>query len=462
MIVKNGNVALPGRKDLQKLDLKIDQGKIVQIGENLSGDNVINAEGLLIFPGAIDSHVHFDEPGFTEREDFYHGSCAAVSGGVTTVIDMPCTSIPPVTNLENLKYKLGIVQQKSVVDFGFFGGVSGQCFNDGFQKNMTGLADYVLGYKTYFISGMESFSRLDFAQFRQVLRVAKELNRPVLLHAEDYETVIAAEAQEKTKGSDWLNYYRSRPEAVEIIAVKNAIAVAEEIGADLHIVHIGTAAAAALLAVKAHITGETAPHYLEFSNADLERIGGALKTAPVVKSLGNSDGLWQALIDGPLNFVASDHAPAPASQKNTGSAWDDYSGIPGTGTLFPYMYSEGLVKRKISLDRFLKITAENAARRYGLFDRKGSIEIGKDADLIIVDPEAVWTVQGQKFLSKGKITPFEGMTFQGRIVKTIIRGEVVYGPEEGITAQPGFGNFLRPSNLVKVWEPSQGFDRACP
>ncbi|MCD6440218.1 MAG: amidohydrolase family protein [Candidatus Marinimicrobia bacterium] len=442
MIIKNGSIAFSTRKDFQKLDLKIDQGKIVQIGEDFSGDNVTNAEGLLIFPGAIDPHVHFDEPGFTEREDFYHGSCAAISGGVTTVVDMPCTSIPPVINLENLKHKLAIVKQRSVVDFGFFGGVSGQCFDVDFRKNMTDLADYVLGYKTYFISGMESFARLGFAQLRQVLSVARELNRPVLLHAEDYETVIAAEALEKAKGSDWVNYYHSRPEAAELIAIKNAVEIAAEVGADLHIVHVGTAAAAALLASKAHITGETAPHYLEFSNADLKRIGGALKTAPVVKSPGNSDGLWQALIDGPLSFVASDHAPAPANQKNTGSAWDDYSGIPGTGTLFPYMYSEGLVKRKIRLDRFLKITAENAAGRYGLFDRKGSIAVGKDADLILVDPQADWMVAGRDFYSKGKITPFEGMTLQGRVVQTIIRGEVVYDFQTGICAKPGFGRFL--------------------
>ncbi|MFH2026192.1 MAG: amidohydrolase family protein, partial [bacterium] len=140
--------------------------------------------------------------------------------------------------------------------------------------------------------------------------------------------------------------------------------------------------------------------------------------------------------------VASDHAPVPASQKDTGSAWDDYSGIPGTGTLLPYMYSEGFVKRKINLNRFLQIISENAARRYGLFDRKGSIEIGKDADLVLVDPNANWTVKGQDFFSKGKITPFEGMTFQGRIIKTVVRGEVVYDYQRGMCVKPGFGRFL--------------------
>ena len=443
MIVKNGNVALPGRKDFQQLDLNIDQGKIAQIGEGLSGNNIINAKGLLIFPGAIDPHVHFNEPGFTDREDFYHGSCAAASGGVTTVIDMPCTSVPPVTNLENLKHKLDIISKKSVVDFGFFGGVSGQCFDSDFQKDMTDLAEYVLGYKTYFISGMESFDKLDFDQFRQVLRVAKGLNRPVLLHAEDYEIVTAAEAIEKAKGSDWRNYYNSRPESAEFTAIKNAVEIAAEVGTDLHIVHIGTAKAAELRVDKNRISGETEPHYLAFSLDDLERIGGALKTTPVVKSPGNADGLWQALVNGVLDFVASDHAPAPMSQKNTGSAWNDYSGIPGSETLFPYMYSEGFVKRNVSLDRFLKIVSENAARRYGLFDRKGSIEVGKDADLVLIDPKVNWTVRGQKFLSKSKITPFEGMTFQGRAVKTMLRGKVIYDYQEGILANHGYGEYLK-------------------
>lgn len=443
MIIKNGNIAFSGERKFHTRDLNIEQGKIVEIGSNLASDSTLDVDGLLIFPGAIDPHVHFNEPGYTDREDFYHGSCAAASGGVTTVIDMPCTSIPPMTNLKNLKHKLDIVSKKSVVDFGFFGGVSGQCFDKDFQKDMTELAPHVLGFKTYFISGMESFTRLNFNQFQKVLEVAKELHRPVLLHAEDCDTVTAAEKVERLKGSDWQNYYRSRPEMAEIIAVRQAVDIVEEVGADLHIVHIGTAGAARLLSGKKYITGETAPHYLEFSFDDLERIGGALKTAPVVKNPGNAEGLWQALIDGTLDFAASDHAPAPASQKNTGSAWADYSGIPGTGTLFLYLYSEGFIKRKIDLDRFLKIISENAARRYGLYNHKGSIEIGKDADLVLVDPNQSWIVQGWKFLSKGKITPFEGMQFQGKVVKTIVRGELVFDSQKGICAEPGFGHFLK-------------------
>ena len=442
MIIKNAKLALPNENEFKSLDIKIKKGKIFQIGRNLSGENEIDATGMILFPGAIDPHVHFDEPGYTQREDFYHGSCAAISGGVTTVIDMPCTSIPPVTNLVNLKNKLNIIKNKSVVDFGLFGGVSKQSYNN-FENNMIELAEFVLGFKTYFISGMETFQRLNYTQFLKVLQFSNKINRPILLHAEDYDHIQKTEKIERKKGSQWINYYNSRPEIVEILAVKNAVALAEQSNANLHIVHLGTSKAAELLSGKERISGETAPHYLEFNFDDLERIGGALKTTPVVKKKGNSKKLWQLLNDGIINFVASDHAPASANEKNTNSAWDDYSGIPGSGTLFPYLYSEGFVKRKIKLDRFLKIVSEKAAKRYGIFDMKGSIEIGKDADLILLDPNKKWKVKGEKFYSKGKITPFENKIFQGRVIKTILRGKVVYDVKKGIVQNPGFGKYLK-------------------
>ncbi len=442
LIIKNSQIAFSNESDLKPLDVKIQEGKISQIGDSLSGENEIDATGLILFPGAIDPHVHFDEPGYTHREDFYHGSCAAASGGITTVIDMPCTSIPPVTNLENLKNKLKIIQKKSVVDFGLFGGVSGQSFEN-YENNMNELSEYVLGFKTYFISGMETFSRLDYSQFLKVLQFSNRVHRPILLHAEDYNFVKKEESLEKKNGSDWINYYNSRPENAEILAVKSAVKLAEQANANLHIVHIGTAEAGELLSDKEKITGETAPHYLKFNLDDLRKIGGALKTAPVVKKKGNSDKLWKLLIKGTIDFVASDHAPAPVENKNAKSVWDIYSGIPGAGTLFPYLYSEGFIKREIKLDKFLKIVSENAAKRYGFFDRKGSIEVGKDADLILLDPSKKWTVKGEKFYSKGKITPFENKTFQGRIIKTIIRGKVVYDIEKGIVQKAGFGEYLK-------------------
>ncbi|MDD3095601.1 MAG: amidohydrolase family protein [Candidatus Neomarinimicrobiota bacterium] len=445
MIIKNANIALPGRNDFVPLDIEIQEGKILRTGADLSGDEILDAAGLQVFPGAVDSHVHFNEPGYTEREDFYHGSAAAASGGVTTLIDMPCTSLPPLIDKKALDSKLDIVKKHALIDFGFFGGVSAKSFFGDWKNNMKDMAADVMGFKTYFLSGMESFPQLSPLQFEQVLRVAQSLGRPVLLHAEDPALVEKFTKREQAKGDSWLHYYRSRPEKAEFRAVKKAIKAARRNSADLHIVHVGTGKAAKILRRYAHVSGETAPHYLAFDIRDLERIGAALKTNPVVKKPANKNILWRCLQNGTLDFVASDHAPAPDEMKNTGSVWTDYAGIPGSGTMFPFLYSEALIRRKMPLTRFLQITAENAAKRYGFFDRKGSIEIGKDADLVLVDPKAVLQIRGADFLSKGKITPFEGQVFQGKVIKTIVRGKTVYDADKGVVTDPGYGCFIRPA-----------------
>ncbi len=446
-VIKGGKVALPDVDEFVEVDLRIENEKIAEIGKDLpvGNDEVLDAKGLLVLPGGIDPHVHFNTPGYTDREDFYHGSAFAAQGGITTVIDMPCTSIPPVTDIDSFNRKLEVVSQQSVIDFGFYGGVSAQSFQSGFPKNMESLADHVLGYKTYFISGMETFGRVNHFQFERILQVAKSLGRPVLLHAEDYDFVVHATETAKLLDESPVNYYLSRPELAEILAVASALLIAESVGAPLHIVHIGTARAAELLR-QFDATGETCPHYLQFDVFDLKRVGSPLKTTPPVKLPHNKFGLWHLLAEGVIDFVASDHAPAPKEQKFTGSIWTDYAGIPGTGTLLPYMFSQGLMMARLSLRRFLEVTAESAAKRYGIFDRKGSIEVGKDADLVLIDPNATWKVRGDNFLSKGHITPFEGMELRGKIVKTIVRGRVVFDSEKGILVKPGYGKLLRPSN----------------
>jgi allantoinase len=442
MIIRNGQVALPGAEDLRAVDIRVERGQIVEIGERLGGGEIVDAQGLVILPGGIDPHVHFDDPGYTDREDFSHGSRAAAAGGITTVIDMPCTSVPPVTNRRHLLHKLEAIALKSVVDFGLYAGVSAQSFQEAESRDMEDLAGDVLGFKTYFISGMASFGRLDHYQFERVLARAKELGLPVLLHAEDYDYVSAATAAWAQEGDRPWHYYRSRPEIAEMLAVRAAVELAQETCADLHVVHVGTAAAAEILA-QGGASCETAPHYLAFDVDDFERIGAPLKVTPPVKSAGNKARLWARLAEGTIDFVASDHAPCPAPEKAAGSIWTAYSGIPGSGTLLPFMFSEGYMKGRLSLQGLLQVTSGGAARRYGLWSQKGSIEAGKDADLAWIDPQQSWVVEGSRSYSMGKITPFEGMSLQGRVVKTMLRGQVIYDVEKGIRVPGGYGRMLR-------------------
>ena len=476
MVIRGGAVALPGEAELVRVDLKVIGEQIVGIGRGIApaaDEVVVDAEGLAIFPGAIDPHVHFDTPGFEKREDFLHGSMAAARGGVTTVIDMPCTSLPPVTTVENLKVKLRSIEGTSVVDFALFGGVSGLVVEESIARHMAELAPFVVGFKCYFLSGMETFTRVDHLSFARAVEKAAQVGRPLLLHAEDYDYVTAAtrairdggrgtgaatgggRAVDATgaAGGSWADYVASRPEAAELAAAASALALARGHEASLHVVHVGTSAAAELLAAGG-ATCETCPHYLAFSSADFERLGSALKTAPPVKSPGEAERLWRLLGEGRIAFAASDHAPAPFEEKHTGSVWTDYGGIPGTGTLFPYLYSEGLRTGRLDLARFLEALSGGAAARYGLAARKGSIEVGKDADLAVVDPAASRVVRGAGLLSKGSITPFEGMTLRGEVVKTFVRGRLVWdatrtgavspgGGSLGIAVPPGHGKYLQ-------------------
>jgi len=440
MIIRNGFVALPGEDKLIKKSIIVKDGKIVELGDTPAGDEeIIEAEGFYVLPGVIDAHVHFNTPGFEIREDFYHGSCFAASGGVTTVIDMPCTSLPPVTNLANLKHKLSVVKKQSVVDYAFYGGVNGNDLGN-FRSKMRELAPYVAGFKCYLISSMESFGSVNYEQLEEVLKISKEVGLPVLLHAEDKAFLEEAEARERKRGASAANYYRSRPGLAEIIAVRKAAKLAQKTGGDLHIVHISTSDGA-MAAKRNGASVETCPHYLAFSLVDFGKQGSILKVAPSLK-LGKREKLWKLVRKDVISFITSDHAASRLQDKNTGSVWTDYGGIAGSGMLLPYMYSEGYQKKRIGLRKLVELLCEKPAERYGLSDRKGKIAVGMDADMVIIDPGGEMKVRGADFLSKGRITPFEGEVFKGKILKTLLRGEIIYDAEKGILAQAGSGEFL--------------------
>jgi len=464
VLIREGLLALPGREGLLRADLLVRGERIAAIGQDLpcpEGETTLDARGLLVFPAAIDPHVHFDEPGFTWREDFLHGTAEAARGGVGTIIDMPCTSLPPVTTAEALENKLAAVAGKALVDFAFFGGVSGASVEEALSGSMAALAPKVVGFKSYFISGMESFTSLNHDDFPRVLAEAARLGRPLLLHAEDLDFVRSAEARyAKQRAStgrapSWEDYLSSRGREAELVAVASALALARAAGAAaaLHVVHLGTAEAA-LAIHEAGATCETCAHYLAFTGADYERLGAALKTAPPVKSAADREGLWGHLASGAVDFLASDHAPAPRSEKETGDPLTAYGGIPGTGTGFPFLLSEGYFAGRLALPRFLEASSGAAARRYGLSARKGALAVGMDADFVLVDPSETTVVEGAGLFSLGRVTPFEGMRLKGRVRGTWVRGTRVYdaGADSGIrgptglpssiVASPGHGKFL--------------------
>jgi allantoinase len=438
------------------IDLLAVDGRVERVGPGLDprdADLTVDGEGLVALPGALDPHVHFDEPGFTEREDFAHGTSSALRGGVTTVIDMPCTSLPPVVGPAELHGKLAAIVPRARCDFALFGGVDArrvEARDPSWADDLAALhREGVVAFKAYTVSGMPTYPALGSSALADVLEQAARLGALVALHAEDPELVHALTARLRGSGRvDPGAYADSRPAAAECLAVAGALLLARTTGASLHVVHVASAEAAALVAharaAGADVTAETCPHYLAFTRDDLVRLGAVLKTAPVVKGAADREGLWRLLAEGGVAFVATDHAPCRwPDDKQTGDVWTAYGGVPGTELMLPFLISEGVHRGRLTWERLVEVTSAAAARRYGLWPRKGSLQPGADADLALIDPDLEWTVRGADLASKGRFTPFEGGSFRGRVMKTVLRGRVAYDRATGDEAAPGNGEWVR-------------------
>ena len=454
LVIKDGLISTGNLNETKQVSIYIENEKITKIEENndsIPDDaDVVDASGLLVLPGGIDPHVHFDTPGYESREDFEHGTMAAAAGGVTTIIDMPDTSIPSVTNVENLEKKLGVIRDQAAVDFALWGGVSHNSMIDEYwHDSMAELwEEGVVGFKIYLISGMDTFKELSIIEMGQAMQHATKLGALIGLHAEEKDIVrTRTEELQKQKKNTLQDYYFSRSDPVEKQGVSIGIQLARQTKCPLHIVHVGSASAAEVIArakaMKVDLTAETCPHFLHFTHNDFDKLGSLIKTAPVVKTTMDRDGLWVALEDGTLDFVATDHAPCPLEGKQTGSCWSDYNGLPGVETRMPYLFSLGYMKKRLTLARFIEISSANAAKRFGIYPRKGAIQVGSDADLTLIDPSEIWTIKGDELHSKAKWTPFDGLSINGKILKTILRGKIIFDSEEGLVGPKGFGQWVK-------------------
>lgn len=434
-----------GENTTVETSVTITDGIISAIGESSSKNHPdIDIEAQWLLPGAIDGHVHFDDPGFTHREDFSSGSKAAAAGGVTTIVDMPCTSLPPVTDASSFHNKLQIVAPKAHIDFAFWGGVRGNDFSEAsVRKNLTELRSCgAKSIKTYLISGMDTFSDLAADQLEVVLRIAKSLDLLVGVHAEDRQSICRATTDKLKLNPMPSAYAESRSAKAETLGIETCIALAEKTGARLHVVHL--AAGDGAIAIRnarargVRISAETCPHYLAFTKEeDLEILGGILKTAPVVKSSSDRDELWKAISDGTLEMVATDHAPGKwPEEKKTGNIWTDYGGVPGVETLAPFIISEGVSKGRITLAQAVSLLSSGPARIHSINSRKGAIAVGFDADFMVVDPRHTWIVRASDLYTRQKYTPFDGWQFHGKVIRTYLRGREIYDISRGIVGAP--------------------------
>lgn len=404
---------------------------------------------LLLMPGGIDSHVHFNTPGFEDREDFEHGSLAAAFGGVTTVIDMPCTSLPPVTSVKNLKIKTKAIKGRSWVDYAIWGGVSGNDYKSAEYsvEKIANLVDAgVVGFKAYLISGMPTFTDLTHDQMLDVAIMVKDSNSVLAVHAEDKMTVIQRSIAAQQKGqNDWRAYCEARDDFAEAKAVAKMIGIARRARCQIHIVHLSSNLALEQI-IKAQdeglkVTTETCPHYLYFTKNDFknETISNYLKTAPPVKNEPDREALWQGLKDGAISFVTTDHAGCdPVKEKSSWNFWDVYGGIPGVEHRVPFLFSEGFKKGRLTLSRTIDLLSTNVAKFFNL-DSKGSLKIGNDADMALINLWDNQVVTSENMHSKGKYTPFEGISFDAVVDATFLRGKMISSSRGEAEVSLGYG-----------------------
>jgi len=453
MIIKNGNVVLP--TGVVKTDLGIKDGKIVVIEEKITSETntLWNASDQYIFPGLIDVHVHFSEPGREYWEGFSTGSQMMAAGGCTTYFDMPLNGIPSTVHVDALNQKAQLGREKSFVDFGLWGGLV-----PGNQDDLEPLAENgVIGFKAFLsTTGNKEFEEVDDITLLNGMKTIARLNKVLALHSESAAITNWLKDEKmnarKTSADD---YFDSRPVIAEVEAVERAIYYSELTGCPLHFVHISSAKAIEKIeAAKQrglNITVETCPHYLLFNHQHLRELGTVAKCAPPLRSKEEQEKLISLLIEGKFDLISSDHSPCPYDMKdpavhNMFEAWGGISG--GQFTLLSMI--EIAIKNKIPFETVAKWTALVPAQRFNLADFKGQIVEGADADLAIVTLNDSHTVTEDNHFAKHKHSLYIGHTFPCKIVGTINRGNLIYKDGE-IVVEKGQGDwFVAPATCKQI------------
>jgi allantoinase len=438
-------------------DILIREGRISALVEAGASEakRDIDAHGLLALPGMVDAHVHFNEPGRADWEGWASGSRAAAAGGTTTVLDMPLNSIPPVLDGDSFDIKKAEAEKGSVVDFGLWGGLV-----DADPESLRELSERgAVGVKAFLCdSGVAEFPALRRDELVPALQAAAEVGLLVALHCEDEALIREATARVRGEGGhNAAAWSLSRPPLVEIRAVAAACAAAREAGARIHVVHLS--AVEALGAIGAardmgtDVSVETCPHYLTFDDGDVARQGAPLKCAPPIRDSRNRDGLWRALLDGKIDFVASDHSPCPPDLKAPADMFAAWGGVAGGQSLLPAVFAGALARageapdvRKVAGFVVWRLSAR-PAKRLGLWPRKGAIASGSDADIVLFDPDHEWTLDEEGSRTRG-VDPYVGRAFRGKVVRTLVGGRTVYNERETVT-NPARGRFIPRGEVVE-------------
>ncbi|MGH9880448.1 MAG: allantoinase AllB [Pyrinomonadaceae bacterium] len=447
LIIRGRRVVLPDV--IASATVHISDGRIIALGsyDDLSPDcELIEAgEESIVMPGLVDTHVHVNEPGRTEWEGFASATRAAAAGGVTTVIDMPLNSIPPTTTIGGLEEKIAASRDKCYVDVGFWGGVV-----PGNTPELERLArSGVVGFKCFLIhSGVDEFPNVTEKDLREAMSELKRLEAILIVHAEapgPIERMSTRTRHEPATGksigaTEYQTFLNSRPRAAENEAVELMIKLSGEFGTRVHIVHHSSADALPMLrqaiAEGLPITVETCPHYLFFAAEDIGNGATEFKCCPPIRERENREQLWEALRDGTIQMVVSDHSPCLPGMKlpETGDFLEAWGGIASLQFRLPVVWTEAR-KRGHSIEDLASWLCASPAKLVNLDERKGRIAVGWDADVTIWNPDREFVVEPGMIHHRHKLTPYAGEKLLGTVEKTFLRGRKIYDDGE-FTSEP--------------------------
>jgi allantoinase len=398
-------------------------GRVLAISDDPLPNAVELGEDEVLIPGLVDTHVHVNEPGRTEWEGFESATKAAAAGGVTTILDMPLNSVPTTISIEALLTKRNVAIDKTFVDVGFWGGAVPE--NLGTLRELWDAGVY--GFKCFLApSGIDEFGHLEPEQLDRALEEVAALGALLIVHAEDPAVL---DAHVRDGGTDYHSFVESRPDDAETTAIQRVIDGVRRTGARAHILHLSSAAALPMLRDARReglpITVETCPHYLTIAEEQIPAGATQFKCCPPIRDDANREALWQALLDGDIDIVVTDHSPSTVELKfsHGGDFQKAWGGIAGLQTGFAAVWTEAR-RRGIPLETVVRWMSRSTAELVGL-ERKGRIEVGADADLVAFAPDAGFTVHAEALQHKNPVSAFDGRELFGVARRTWLAGREV-------------------------------------
>ncbi len=445
LVVRGGRVVTP--EGVHDAELGILQGKIVRLAPEVTDRThaTLEAGGRYVFPGILDAHVHFNEPGRAEWEGLAHGSLALAAGGGTCFFDMPLNSEPPVLDAAGLRTKRELAEQLSCTDFALWGGLV-----PGNLDKLAGLRDAgAIGLKAFMAnSGIDSFPRVDAKSLHAGMKRAAKLGLLVAVHAEDEALATkftTAQAKGKRDAKAWL---ASRPVEVELAAIRQAIEFAGETGCALHVVHVSSPEGIALITEarnqRVDVTAETCSHYLLLNDQDVAKLGAPAKCAPPIRDEQRRVALWEDLRAGRIQTVGSDHSPSPPEMKTSKDFFASWGGIAGVQHGFQLLMNECVPTADRDLPLLAAVLARNVAQRFRLDGHKGRLAVGLDADFCLVEFGPARTIQADDLWTRHHISPYVGRSTRARVTHTYVRGVPAWA-DGGVASGSPKGQFLRPT-----------------